>query len=94
MSNPDPAEVLKLGAKILGAQLYSLGFTFECFGPIRGGSGGDYASGSFRNGNREIILWFRFHLGEVLYRKGTVIHPHQSLMQYLELENRARYPGR
>lgn len=93
MPNRDAVEVLKQGADILGAKLYPLGFTFECFGPIHGGSGGSYASGSFRNGDREITLWFRFHLGEVRYRKGNVGHPHQALMQYLCLEDQARYPG-
>lgn len=89
----DPAEWLRQGAQILGVKLHPLGFTFECSGPIRGGSGGDYASGSFRNADREITLWFRFHLGEVRYRKGAVGHPHQALMQYLGVEDQARYPG-
>jgi hypothetical protein len=92
MSFVPPEKRLMEGAAILDKKLKPLGFSFKVAETGKG-SGGDFAIGTFTAGDREIRVWFRFHLGAVTYRKGTVEASHQALMQCLGLEEKARYPG-
>ena len=87
-----PEQALLRGADILREKLYPLGFAFEII--ERGmGSGGDFATGRFKNGDREISLWFRWHLGSVSYCKGDVRRDHAQYMGALGRERDARFPG-
>jgi len=87
-----PESFLLQGAEILGKKLYALNFAFEIV--ERGkGSGGEFAVGSFRNGDRELRLWFRFELGGVFYRKNDLERTHAQYMQAIGRERDARYPG-
>jgi hypothetical protein len=80
------------GAEILSAKLRPLGFEFAI--TERGkGSGGPFAAGQFSQGDRSISLWYRFGLGGVSYRKGTVEASHLEFMEALQRKEQAQYPG-
>ncbi|WP_143068959.1 hypothetical protein [Solimonas aquatica] len=86
-----PEERLRQGATILESKLQPFGFAFGIVDSGKG-SGGDFAIGAFTAGDREIRMWFRFHLGDVTYRKGSVEAPHKAVAQYLGLEGTTAYP--
>lgn len=91
MSSVPPEKCLTEGARVLATKLEPLGFGFDVV-ETGHGSGGNFAVGTFTSGDREIRIWFRFHLGDVTYRKGNVEASHPALMQYLGLEKAARFP--
>ncbi len=87
-----PEAALEKGADILSPKLQPLGFSFSIVEHGKG-SGGDFAVGSFKNGDREIRIWFRFEVGSVGYRKGDLERGHVEFMQFLGLEGKSALPG-
>lgn len=87
-----PDVMLQKGALILKPKLSAYGFSFKVIDQGRG-SGGSFAIGRFRNGDRQIELWFRYQLGSVTYKKGKIKKSHADYMQALGREREAAYPG-
>jgi hypothetical protein len=57
------------------------------------GSGGHFASGSFRTRDRRLELHFRDHLGLVTYHIGDDSLDHETYMRLLKVYGRNLYPG-
>ncbi len=92
MAAMSPEVALEKGAEILNPKLQPLDFTFSIVEHGKG-SGGNFAVGSFKNGDREIRIWFRFEVGGVSYRKGDLERGHVEFMQFLGLEGKSALPG-
>jgi hypothetical protein len=84
--------VLREGAQILAEKLTPLGFRFEVTSK-GSSSGGSFAEGRFKNGDRELWLSFRYSLGLVRYRKGNTELTHAQYMTACDCKNKARYPS-
>lgn len=85
-------QILRDGAALLEPKLNSHGFVFEV--TDRGiSSGGGFADGRFRSGDRELRLSYRHSLGLVTYKKGDLSISHEQYMRALKLRSVARYPG-
>ncbi len=78
----DPAKQLVDGAKILDPVLSPHGFVFT-LGATGKGSGGHFASGSYRRDDRVLELHYRWGLGVVLYRIGDAELHHNIYMKLL-----------
>ncbi len=86
-------EILNSGSQILGEILHGDGFTFT---PKQSGrsSGGMFAAGEFRRGNRVLELHYRHSLGLVTYHLGNASLTHQAYMLLvLGKPNASHYPG-
>lgn len=90
--NSSPRQVLENGANILQPFLAQNGFTFR-FVHQGMGSGGAYAIGEFRQGNRRLELHFRYSLGLVRYRIGSVNASHEFYVATLGVKEQCHYPG-
>ena len=89
----DKKQVLQRGADLLGTLLLPYGFAFEVLGAGRC-SGGDFAFGNFRHGDRRIELHFRDSLGMVRYLLGSSSMTHENYMYaVLGAWHASRYPG-
>jgi hypothetical protein len=84
---------LEQGARILATRLEPLGYRFEIVQQPTQGSGGTFAIGAFRRGDREIRLWVRFNNLSVNYRVGEIEFAHGDYMRTLGLEKVAHFPG-
>jgi len=86
-------EILRLGADLLGTLLVPKGFTFEMLGAGKG-SGGTFAFGHFRRGERRLEFHFRYTLGMVRYHLGSSSMSHEDYMYaVLGAWHATRYPG-
>lgn len=78
--NRNPEEILLTGYAILDGVLLKRSFKSEK--PVSGkSSGGDYASGGYRNGDRRLELYFRFSLGLVTYHFGALSLGHEDYLR-------------
>jgi hypothetical protein len=89
----EPQELLKAGVEILDDLMRSHGFEYMPTA-VGVGSGGSYATGEFRRGNRSLELHYRYSLGLVTYHVGDLVLFHEDYM-WLILGGRWRseYPG-
>ncbi len=92
MPTLDPTAMMMEGVAILATKLRPLGFSYE-IKSWQQTSGGPAADVIFRNGDRELLISFRYSLGLVRYRKGTVELDHKKLMRALGCYSKAKYPG-
>ena len=87
----EPKEQLLAGVKVLDPVLAPFGFTFQLEGHAKG-SGGWFASGSYRRGDRKLELHFRHSLGLVRYYIGGDSLDHESYMRFVGAHGRNEYP--
>lgn len=93
MTDRSPLETLNKGAKLLEPLLVSHGFAFRLIGAGKG-SGGYYATGEFRRGDRGLEMHFRYSLGMVTYRVGGLSMDHEDYMRsVLGKRFASHYPG-
>ena len=86
-------ETLKVGAKILEGVMHFHEFVFAPIS-IGVGSGGAYAAGEFRRGDRFLELHFRRSLGLVTYHVGSLSLSHEDYMwSVVGQRYRTHYPG-
>jgi hypothetical protein len=89
----DPNHTLQRGASLLGQLLLRHGFVFEILGAGEG-SGGTFAFGHFRRGDRRVELHFRYSLGLVRYHLGSRSMSHEDFMYAVQGKLHAsKYPG-
>ena len=92
----NPVETLRSGAAVLSEVLAPHGFRFVETLSGRG-SGGDFATGEFRRGNRRLELHFRWSLGLVAYHVGADQLAHSDYVRAVResegLQESAEYPG-
>jgi hypothetical protein len=85
--------VLERGSKILEPLFLRHGFKYK-FLDAGSSSGGHYASGEFRKGDRRIEFHFRYSLGMVTYHLGVRSMSHQDYMRsVIGRRNASHYPG-
>lgn len=90
---PEVPETLMAGVTILDELMRSHGFVFT---PASSGvgSGGSFASGEFRRGDRGLELHFRHSLGLVTYRVGIFELSHEDyIWSVLGRRWASQYPG-
>jgi hypothetical protein len=75
----EPKEALQTGVELLDTLMKSHGFIYT---PITAGvsSGGPFATGEFRRGNRSLELHYRYSLGLVTYHVGDLVLSHEDYM--------------
>jgi len=88
----NPRVVLGNGARILEPFLAPHGFSFS-FREEGDSSGGPFAWGEFRSGQRRLALHMRWSLGLVTYSIGEVEVSHEAYMRELGVRSECRYPG-
>lgn len=88
----NPRDTLSQGVEILDPVLEPAGFRFV-IGECGIGSGGEFASGAYQRGERQLELHFRRSLGLVTYHLGTDHIGHRDLMRALGHVKDAAYPG-
>lgn len=89
----DKLDMLRRGAELLGPLLVPNGFTFEALGSGKG-SGGTFAFGQFRRGERRLEIHFRYALGMVSYHLGPCSMSHEDYMHaVLGKRHASKYPG-
>jgi hypothetical protein len=89
----EPQQLLKAGVEILDDVMRSHGFDYT---PTAAGvgSGGSYATGEFRRGNRSLELHYRYSLGLVSYHVGDLVLSHEDYMwSILGGRWKSAYPG-
>jgi hypothetical protein len=92
MSNK-PEQMLQNGSVILAGLLTGHGFVYELKGTGKG-SGGNYAWGIFRRGDRSLELHFRYSLGMVSYHLGDRSLSHEYYMRsVIGRPHASHYPG-
>lgn len=86
-------DILAEGADILAPLMIENGFSFSIDAEGHS-SGGDFAQGAWRKGNRKLELHFRFSLGLVGYYVGEAGVGHEGYVWAVTGKRRAgRYPG-
>lgn len=88
----NPKEHLLAGCQILDPVFVPQGFLFR-LGAVRKGSGGEFAMGEYLRGHRGLELHFRWSLGLVTYKLGTVGASHEAVMRALGVHGQNEYPG-
>jgi hypothetical protein len=88
----NPKAILDQGKEIVGQVLRPWGFDYRELDEGLG-SGGRFAAGVFRAGDRSLELHFRRSLGLVTYRLGALGLDHVTYMRYLGVYGRNLYPG-
>lgn len=92
----NPVEILRKGAIELEPALGPEGFEFVQTGSGRG-SGGDFAIGIFRRGDRKLELHFRYSLGLVAYHVGSEELSHLEFIRAVRatqaIQDSSDYPG-
>jgi len=88
----DIIAILDAGSKIVGVVIEPHGFVWT-LGKTHQGHPGNAARGAFVKGDRQLELGFRWSLGPVTYRIGTVSVIHEALMKYAGHYAEAEYPG-
>jgi len=92
MSQINPKICLIEGATALGEVVEPHGFAFRLT-ESGAGSGGSFAAGVFERGDRSIEFSFRYGLGMVSYRLGSVVLDHETFMRFSGNWPQRRYPG-
>ena len=87
-----PKDALVEGAKILKEALSPYGFRFR-FCESGRGSGGNFASGAFVRGDRQLELHYRRSLGLVRYHVDKDSTSHEFYMRELGVWDQCQYPG-
>jgi hypothetical protein len=91
-----PAVILQAGINELDIIMVPHGFAFV---PIHEGrsSGGKFANGEYRRGDRRLELHFRWSLGLVTYHVGDVFLAHEDYIRALlgvkKVQGQNSYPG-
>ena len=88
-----PQQVLTAGAQLLDSLMQSYGFVYMAT-TVGVGSGGAFAAGEFRRGDRSMELHYRYSLGLVTYHVGHLVLSHEDYM--LSVVGRrwgSEYPG-
>jgi hypothetical protein len=75
----EPQRALKVGVEVLDDLLRSQGFVYTPT-TVGVGSGGSFAAGEFRRGNRTLELHYRYSLGLVAYHVGDLVLSHEDYM--------------
>jgi hypothetical protein len=89
----EPQQILKEGAEILEGLMRSHGFVYTSTA-AGVGSGGSFAAGEFRRGNRTLELHYRHSLGLVTYHVGDLVLSHEDYMwSILGRRWTSEYPG-
>jgi len=89
----DARDALKMGSDVISDLMLSHGFVFVLTS-TGVGSGGPFATGEFRRGNRILELHFRYSLGLVTYRVGGLELSHEDYMWSVVGQRFAtQYPG-
>jgi hypothetical protein len=84
--------ILDAGSRIVGLVIEPHGFVWT-LGRTHEGHPGHAARGAFVKGDRQLELGFRWSLGPVIYRLGTVSVNHEALIKYAGHYSEAEYPG-
>ena len=92
MDLADIIAILDAGSKIVGSVIEPHGFVWA-LGKTHTGHPSNAARGGFVKGGRQLELGFRWGLGPVIYRIGTVSVHHEALMKYAGHYADAEYPG-
>ena len=92
MDLADIVSILDAGSKIVGDVIGTHGFVWAP-GKTHTGHPGNAARGAFVRGDRQLELGFRWSLGPVIYRIGTVSVSHETLMKSSGHYAEAEYPG-
>ncbi len=88
----DPVETLVLGVRLLEPLFVKYGFAYRVL-HAGSSSGGGFASGEFRKGNRRLEFHFRYSLGMVTYHLCSRSMSHQEYMRsILGRANASHYP--
>lgn len=87
-----PREEIILGSRVLAEALEPHGFVFE-LGPAGVGSGGEFASGSFKTDSRVMEFSVRHGLGQVTYQYGNARIGHEEFLRYSGQWGVHAYPG-
>jgi hypothetical protein len=89
----DKVSMLQSGAELLASVLVPNGFAFEVLGSGKG-SGGLFAFGQFKRGERRLEFHFRYSLGMVCYHLGPCSMSHEDYMHAVLGERHvSKYPG-
>jgi len=92
----DPVSELERGARELAETLGPAGFDFVLLQSGRS-SGGMFASGEFRKGDRRLELHFRWSLGLVVYHVGGDSLAHDEFVRAMQstegIQGTREYPG-
>ncbi len=88
----DPVWAIREGAAILAPYLNLFGFKFTLVGQ-GSSSGGTWAEGEFRSGERRLEFHFRNSLGQVVYHVGNLRLSHEVYMRALGAWESRNYPG-
>jgi hypothetical protein len=89
----EPQQILKEGVEILDGLMRSHGFVYAPTA-VGVGSGGSFAAGTFRRGNRTLELHYRHSLGLVTYHVGDLVLSHEDYMwSILGRRLTSEYPG-
>jgi hypothetical protein len=84
---------LEAGIELLDDLMRSHGFVYTPTA-VGVGSGGSFASGEFRRGNRSLELHYRFSLGLITYHVGNLVLSHEDYMWSIPGGRwRSEYPG-
>lgn len=89
----DREQILQHGADLPGALLVPNGFAFVVLGAGKG-SGGAFAFGQFRRGERRLEFHFRYSLGMVSDHFGSLSMSHEDFIRaVLGRRHASKYPG-
>ncbi len=89
----EPQQMLKDGVEILDGVMRSHGFVYAPTA-VGVGSGGSFAAGEFRRGNRTLELHYRYSLGLVTYHVRDLVLSHEDYMwSVLGRRWTSEYPG-
>ena len=87
----EPKRLLLAGIELLNPVLVPAGFVFTLNDHGKG-SGGWFASGSYKRDERRLELHFRYSLGLVQYHVGTYKLDHESYMRFAGVYGQNKYP--
>lgn len=90
-SSDEPKLQLLAGVEVLDPVLAPSGFVFELEAHAKG-SGGWFASGCYRRGDRTLELHYRHSLGLVTYHIGRESLDHETYMRFVGAFGRNQYP--
>jgi hypothetical protein len=89
----EPQQALTAGVAVLDGLMRSHGFIYAPAN-VGIGSGGSFASGEFRRGDRSLELHYRYSLGLVSYHIGPLVLSHEDYMlSVLGRRWESKYPG-
>ncbi len=75
----EPQQALTAGVEVLNNMMQSYGFVYRTT-TVGVGSGGSFAAGEFRRGDRSLELHYRYSLGLVTYHAGHLVLSHEDYM--------------